>query len=71
MKSWPWLCLALPSWARHPSVSANVLIRRSSIHGLMKHKRPPVPVIVILVLAVLVGGYFGIRALLNKTEALR
>ncbi len=32
----------------------------------MKHNRPPVPLIVILVLAVLVGGYFGIRALLNK-----
>lgn len=32
----------------------------------MKHKRPPVPVIVILILAVLVGGYFGIRALMNK-----
>jgi multidrug resistance efflux pump len=32
----------------------------------MKHNRPPVPVIVILVLAVLVGGYFGIRSLLNK-----
>jgi len=32
----------------------------------MKHNRPPVPVIVILVLVVLVGGYFGIRALLNK-----
>lgn len=31
----------------------------------MKHNRPPVPVIVILVLVVLVGGYFGIRALLN------
>jgi multidrug resistance efflux pump len=31
----------------------------------MKHKRPPVPVIVILVLAIVVGGYFGIRALLN------
>jgi len=32
----------------------------------MKHNRPPVPVIVILFLAVLVGGYFGMRALLNK-----
>ena len=32
----------------------------------MKHKRPPVPVIVILILAVLTGGYFGIRALMNK-----
>jgi len=32
----------------------------------MKHNRPPIPVIVIVVLAVLVGGYFGIRALLNK-----
>ncbi len=32
----------------------------------MKHNRPPVPVIVIVVLAVLVGGYFGIRSLLNK-----
>jgi len=32
----------------------------------MNHKRPPVPVIVILVLAILVGGYFGIRSLLDK-----
>ena len=32
----------------------------------MNHKRPPIPVIVILILAVLAGGYFGIRALLNK-----
>ncbi|HEY5270428.1 MAG TPA: efflux RND transporter periplasmic adaptor subunit [Anaerolineales bacterium] len=32
----------------------------------MKHKRPPIPVIIILVLAVLAGGYFGIRALLNQ-----
>lgn len=32
----------------------------------MKHKRPPVPVIVILILAVLAVGYFGVRALLNK-----
>jgi len=31
----------------------------------MKHKRPPIPLIVILILAVLVGGYYGIRALLN------
>ena len=34
----------------------------------MKHKRPPIPVIIILVLAVLVGGYFGIRALLNPAS---
>jgi multidrug resistance efflux pump len=32
----------------------------------MKHNRPPIPVIVILILALLVGGYFGMRALLNK-----
>lgn len=32
----------------------------------MKHNHPPVAVIVIVVLAVLVGGYFGIRAQLNK-----
>jgi len=32
----------------------------------MKHKRPPIALIVILILAVLVGGYFGVRALLNK-----
>jgi HlyD family secretion protein len=32
----------------------------------MNHKRPPIAVIVILILAVLVGGYFGIRTLLNK-----
>ncbi len=34
----------------------------------MKHKRPPVPVIVIVILAVLAGGYFGIRALLDKGD---
>jgi len=32
----------------------------------MKHNRPPVPVIILIVLVILVGGYFGIRALLNK-----
>jgi HlyD family secretion protein len=32
----------------------------------MKHNRPPIPVIVIVILVVLVGGYFGMRALLNK-----
>jgi multidrug resistance efflux pump len=32
----------------------------------MNHKRPPIPLIVIVVLAILVSGYFGIRALLNK-----
>jgi multidrug resistance efflux pump len=32
----------------------------------MKHKRPPIPVIVIVILAILVGAYFGIRALLDK-----
>jgi multidrug efflux pump subunit AcrA (membrane-fusion protein) len=34
----------------------------------MQHKRPPIPVIIILVLAVLVGGYFGIHALLVKGD---
>jgi HlyD family secretion protein len=34
----------------------------------MKHKRPPIPVIVILALLVLVGGYFGIRALLTPAS---
>jgi HlyD family secretion protein len=34
----------------------------------MKHKRPPIPLIVILILAVLVGGYFGILALLNPAS---
>jgi HlyD family secretion protein len=32
----------------------------------MKHKRPPIPVVFVLVLVILVGGYFGIRTLLNK-----
>ncbi len=32
----------------------------------MNHKRAPIPVIVIIVLVVLIGGYFGIRALMNK-----
>lgn len=31
----------------------------------MKHKRPPIPVIILVILAVLVGGYFGLRALQN------
>jgi HlyD family secretion protein len=34
----------------------------------MSHKRPPIPAIVILVLVILVGGYFGVRALLNKSD---
>jgi HlyD family secretion protein len=32
----------------------------------MQHKRPPVPVIVILFLAILVGGYYGLRALFDE-----
>ena len=34
----------------------------------MQHKGPPILVIVIVVLVILVGGYFGIRALLNKSD---
>lgn len=34
----------------------------------MNHKRPPIPVIVILVLVVLTAGYFGIRTLLTKSS---
>jgi HlyD family secretion protein len=35
----------------------------------MNHKRPPILVIVIVVLAILVGGYYGVRALLTKSES--
>lgn len=35
----------------------------------MSHKRPPIPVIVILVLAIATGGYFGIRSLMPKASA--
>lgn len=34
----------------------------------MQHKRPPVPVIVILLLAVLVGGYYGLQALFDENN---
>lgn len=34
----------------------------------MKNKRPPIFVIIIVVLALLVGGYFGLRAFLNPTS---
>jgi HlyD family secretion protein len=34
----------------------------------MSHKRPPIPVIVIVILVILTGAYFGIRALLNKGD---
>ncbi len=34
----------------------------------MQHKRPPVPVIVILLLALLVGGYYGLQALFNENN---
>ncbi|MBN1303981.1 MAG: efflux RND transporter periplasmic adaptor subunit [Anaerolineales bacterium] len=34
----------------------------------MQHKRPPVPVIVVLLLAVLVGGYFGLQALFSENN---
>ena len=33
----------------------------------MKHKKPPVPVIVLLIVAIMVGGYYGIKALTSKT----
>ncbi len=33
----------------------------------MKQKHPPIPLIVIIVLVVLSGAFFGVRALLNKT----
>ena len=37
----------------------------------MKHKSPPVPIIILLVLALLTGGYFGIKALTaEKVSAL-
>ena len=32
----------------------------------MQHKRPPVPVIVVLLLALLVGGYYGLQALFDE-----
>lgn len=32
----------------------------------MSHKRPPIPVIILLVIALLVAAYFGIRALTHK-----
>ena len=34
----------------------------------MQHKRPPILVIVIVVLVILTGAYFGIRALLPKND---
>ena len=34
----------------------------------MNHKRPPIPVVVLIVLVVLTGAYFGIRALLAKDD---
>ncbi len=34
----------------------------------MSHKRPPIPVILLLVVAIFVGLYFGIRALTQKVE---
>jgi multidrug resistance efflux pump len=34
----------------------------------MQHKRPPVPVIVILLLALLVGGYYGLKVLFDETN---
>ncbi len=35
----------------------------------MKHKRPPILVIIIIILAVLAGGYFGLRAWLNPASS--
>lgn len=34
----------------------------------MQHKRPPVPVIVVLLIALLVGGYFGLQALFAENN---
>src|SRR5512133_255418 len=35
----------------------------------MSHKRPPVPVIIVLVIAIFVAAYFGIRALTQKESS--
>lgn len=35
----------------------------------MSHKRPPVPVIIVLVIAIFVGAYYGIRALTQKEDS--
>jgi multidrug efflux pump subunit AcrA (membrane-fusion protein) len=35
----------------------------------MSHKRPPIPVIILLALAILAAGYYGLRALLAKPNA--
>jgi multidrug efflux pump subunit AcrA (membrane-fusion protein) len=35
----------------------------------MSHKKPPVPVILLVVIAIFVALYFGIRALTQKEEA--
>lgn len=34
----------------------------------MKHKKPPVPVIILLIIATLIGGYYGIRSLTSKGD---
>ena len=34
----------------------------------MNHKKPPVPVIILLVIAILVGGYYGVKALTSNGE---
>ena len=35
----------------------------------MSHKRPPVPVIILVVIAIFVAAYFGIRALTQKESS--
>lgn len=34
----------------------------------MKHKKPPVPVIILLLIAALIGGYYGVRALTSNGD---
>jgi multidrug resistance efflux pump len=43
-------------------------VRNEKKEKIMQHKRPPIVLIIILLLGLAAGGYFGIRALLNKPD---
>src|SRR5687768_2757782 len=62
MRSSPSRFLAFLSWARHRSASANDWIKFSK-ELTMQHKRLPLPAIILVLLIIAAGIYYGIRTL--------
>ncbi len=69
-RSWRWPSSAWSSWARPPSASASDWIKFSSGESNMQHKRPPLPVIVLVILVLAAGDLLVIDVNADGSGAL-